>query len=134
MMPRAQPPALVRGVGWFSLTAIAINGMVGAGIFALPANVAQLLGAAAPLAYITAGVAILLIALCFAEAGSLFEGSGGPFDPRRASRAKGHASDARSIAYQLRAAGHFRNRAGDITQDAPPEETAHPAPTGEADP
>ena len=79
MMPRAQPPALVRGVGWFSLTAIAINGMVGAGIFALPANVAQLLGAAAPLAYITAGVAILLIALCFAEAGSLFEGSGGPY-------------------------------------------------------
>jgi amino acid transporter len=53
--------------------------MVGAGIFALPANVAQIAGRASPLAYIVAGIAVLLIALCFAEAGSRFEGSGGPY-------------------------------------------------------
>ena len=69
----------VRAVGVLSLTAIAMNGMIGAGIFALPANVAQLAGLSSPLAYIVAGAATLLIALCFAEAGSLFEASGGPY-------------------------------------------------------
>jgi len=52
---------------------------VGAGIFAVPGTVAQLLGASSPLAYLTAGAAVLLIALCFAEAGSRFEASGGPY-------------------------------------------------------
>ena len=32
-------PQLVRAVGLFSLTAIAVNGMVGLGIFVLPAQV-----------------------------------------------------------------------------------------------
>jgi amino acid transporter len=72
-------PTLVRAAGWPSLTAIAINGMIGAGIFALPASVAQLLGPASPLAYLVAGAAVLLIAFCFAEAGSQFERSGGPY-------------------------------------------------------
>ncbi len=69
----------LRAIGALSLTAIAMNGMIGAGIFALPSTVAQLIGAASPLAYIVAGGATLLIALCFAEAGSLFEASGGPY-------------------------------------------------------
>ncbi len=72
-------PALLRAVGPLSLTAIAVNGMIGAGIFALPANVAGLVGLASPLAYLVGGVAVLLIALCFAEAGSLFDASGGPY-------------------------------------------------------
>lgn len=72
-------PAPVRAVGWISLTAISINGMVGGGIFGLPSTIAALLGAASPLAYIVAGVAVLLIALCFAEAGSLYDRSGGPY-------------------------------------------------------
>lgn len=70
---------LLRAVGPLSLTAIAVNGMIGAGIFALPASVAGLVGAASPLAYVMGGIAVLLIALCFAEAGSLFDGSGGPY-------------------------------------------------------
>jgi basic amino acid/polyamine antiporter, APA family len=69
----------VRAVGALSLTAIAMNGMIGAGIFALPANVAQLAGLGSPLVYIVAGTATLLIALCFAEAASLFDSSGGPY-------------------------------------------------------
>ncbi len=72
-------PAPVRAIGWLSLTAIAVNGMVGAGILILPANVAQLLGGNSLLAYLLAGGAVILVALCFAEAGSLFEGSGGPY-------------------------------------------------------
>jgi amino acid transporter len=77
-------PKLVRAAGWLSLTAIAINGMVGAGIFALPAIVTQLLGPVSPFAYLVAGGAVLLIALCFAEAGSMFERSGGPYVYARA--------------------------------------------------
>jgi amino acid transporter len=53
--------------------------MIGAGIFALPASVTNLIGVSSPLAYLIAGAAVLLIALCFAEAGSLFESSGGPY-------------------------------------------------------
>jgi amino acid transporter len=63
----------------FSLTAIAVNGMVGAGIFVLPAQVAHLLGAAGLSAYLAAGVAAGLIVLCFAEVGALFDRSGGPY-------------------------------------------------------
>ena len=72
-------PAPVRAIGWLSLTAIAVNGMVGAGILILPANVAQLLGSNSLLAYLLAGAAVILVALCFAEAGSMFERSGGPY-------------------------------------------------------
>ncbi len=75
---------LVRAVSRASLTAIALNGMIGAGIFALPASVTLVAGAGAPLAYVIAGLAILLIALCFAEAGSMFEVSGGPYVYSRA--------------------------------------------------
>ena len=62
-----------------SLTALSVNTVIGAGIFALPGTVDQLLGAASPVAYVTAGIAVLFIALCFAEAGSRFEASGGPY-------------------------------------------------------
>jgi basic amino acid/polyamine antiporter, APA family len=73
------PPRLARAVGWISLEAIALNGMIGAGIFALPATVSQLLGQASAIAYVSAGLAVLLIALCFAELGSIFDRSGGPY-------------------------------------------------------
>jgi amino acid transporter len=63
----------------FSLTAIAVNGMVGSGIFVLPAQVAQLLGPAGLSAYLAAGLAAALIVLCFAEVGALFDRSGGPY-------------------------------------------------------
>jgi len=78
-MASATLPAPVRAIGRFSLTAIAVNGMVGAGIFGLPANVAALLGPSSLIAYLIAGFAVFLVALCFAEAGSQFEKSGGPY-------------------------------------------------------
>jgi APA family basic amino acid/polyamine antiporter len=74
----AHPP-LVRAVGLFSLTLIAINGMVGAGIFVLPAQVAGILGPAALSAYVMAGLAVGLMVMCFAEVGALFDRSGGPY-------------------------------------------------------
>ena len=54
-MANPSAPAPVRAIGWLSLTAIAVNGMVGAGILILPANVAQLLGGNSLLAYMLAG-------------------------------------------------------------------------------
>ena len=72
-------PGLVRAVGLFSLTAMTVNGIVGAGIFVLPAQVSGLLGPAALSAYVMAGLAVGLIVLCFAEVGSLFDRSGGPY-------------------------------------------------------
>jgi amino acid transporter len=72
-------PQLVRAVGLFGLTAISLNGVIGSGIFVLPATVAALMGAASPVAYVIAAVATTLIVLCFAEAGSLFERTGGPY-------------------------------------------------------
>lgn len=72
-------PQLRRVVGPFSLTAIAVNGVVGAGIFAMPSAIAALLGRASPIAYLLAGSAAILIALSFAEAGSYYERAGGPY-------------------------------------------------------
>ena len=72
-------PRLIRSVGLFGLTAISLNGVIGSGIFVLPATVAKLMGPASPMAYILAAFAMTLIVLCFAEAGSRFERTGGPY-------------------------------------------------------
>lgn len=72
-------PRLVRAVGLFGLVAIAVNGVVGAGIFVLPASVARLAGPASASAYVVAAALMALVVLCFAEAGSLFGETGGPY-------------------------------------------------------
>src|SRR5689334_19449379 len=79
-----QAPKLVKAVGLLSLIAITINGIVGAGIFVLPATVAKILGPASPVGYLISGFAVVLIVLCFAEVGSMFETAGGPFVYSRA--------------------------------------------------
>ena len=72
-------PTLLRAVGTRSLAASLFNVIVGAGIFVLPATVAGLVGAAAPVAYLTCAVAILLVTLCFAVAGSRVPEAGGSY-------------------------------------------------------
>jgi len=71
--------SLVRAIGTWSLAAGVINITVGGGIFRLPADVARALGAAAPIAYVVCAVAMGLIVLCFAEAGSRVAMTGGPY-------------------------------------------------------
>jgi amino acid transporter len=71
--------SLVRAIGTWALAAGIINVTVGGGIFRLPANVAQALGAAAPLAYVVCAIAMGLIVVCFAEAGSRVSLTGGPY-------------------------------------------------------
>ena len=78
--PRASTErSLVRAIGTWALAAGVINVTVGGGIFRLPADVANALGAAAPLAYVVCAIAMGLIVLCFAEAGSRVSLTGGPY-------------------------------------------------------
>ena len=75
----SSPTSLVRALGVWGLAASIVNITVGGGIFRLPAGVAGALGAAAPLAYLVCAVAMGLIVLCFAEAGSRVALTGGPY-------------------------------------------------------
>ena len=70
---------LVREIGVRGLTANIINVTVGGGIFALPAAVAAGMGSASPLAFVVCALAMGLIVLCFAEAGSRVSLTGGPY-------------------------------------------------------
>lgn len=70
---------LVRGIGRASLVALFINSVVGAGIFGLPSQVHALLGPYALAAYLACALLVLLVVLCFAEVGSRFERTGGPY-------------------------------------------------------
>lgn len=77
--PAAARPALVRGIGRWTLVAMMVNGIVGAGIFGLPSRVHALLGPVRLAAYVACGTAMALIAVCFAEVASRFSGTGGPY-------------------------------------------------------
>src|ERR687897_835532 len=70
---------LVRAIGTFGLAAGIINITIGGGIFRLPANVATTMGPSAPIAYIVCAVAMALIVLCIADAGSRVSLTGGPY-------------------------------------------------------
>ena len=69
----------MRAMGTVALAAGIINITIGGGIFRLPANVAASLGAAAPVAYIVCALAMGLIVLCIADAGSRVPLTGGPY-------------------------------------------------------
>src|SRR6266540_1256660 len=72
-------PGLVRVIGRWTLVAAIINGVVGSGIFGLPAALAGFAGEWSPVAVLVAGCGILVIVLCFAEVGSRFDAGGGPY-------------------------------------------------------
>lgn len=70
---------LLRGLRRWDLIALVINSVVGAGIFGLPSQVYALAGTYSLAAYGLAAVAIGLIVICFAEVGSRFGATGGPY-------------------------------------------------------
>jgi APA family basic amino acid/polyamine antiporter len=70
---------LVRAIGRWSLAALAVNSIIGSGIFGLPAVVAALLGKRSVLAVLFAGAAMGVIMACFAEVASQFSEAGGPY-------------------------------------------------------
>ena len=70
---------LKRSIGVFGLSANIMNIMIGAGIFALPAFITGIMGPASIFSYIFCGILITLVVLCFAEAGSKVNNTGGPY-------------------------------------------------------
>ncbi len=69
----------MRALGRGDLTALAVNGIIGAGIFGLPSAVAALLGNASPIAFVACAAIVGIIVLCFAEIASYFNETGGPY-------------------------------------------------------
>ncbi len=72
-------PGLKRDLGRWDLTAIGINMVIGAGIFLVPSEVAAQMGTWSPAVYLVLGLFSIVVGLCFAEVGSRFEGTGGPY-------------------------------------------------------
>jgi basic amino acid/polyamine antiporter, APA family len=70
---------LVRAIGRWSLIALMVNLIIGAGIFGLPAAAAGILGNQSPFAYLFAAGGMGVIAACVAEVASRFQQAGGPY-------------------------------------------------------
>jgi amino acid transporter len=68
-----------RTVSRWQIVGLALNDVIGSGIYLLPAAATALLGPLSVWAVVLAGVAVLLIVLCFAEAGSYFEEPGSAY-------------------------------------------------------
>ncbi len=69
----------MRAVSRWQVVALSVNDVIGSGVYLLPAAAAALLGTASLWAILAAGLCVLLIVLCFAEAGSLFDQPGGGY-------------------------------------------------------
>jgi basic amino acid/polyamine antiporter, APA family len=70
---------LARVVSRWEVVALALNGVVGSGVYLLPAAAAAHLGSASVWAVPLAGLTVLLVQLCFVEAGSRFDEPGGAY-------------------------------------------------------
>lgn len=70
--------SLVRRLSAIGLWLLIINGMIGAGIFGIPAEAARLAGAFSPWVFAICAALQFPIILCFAQLGSYFTGTGGP--------------------------------------------------------
>lgn len=66
-------------MGRWTLAALVINAILGSGIFGLPATLAQILGPAAPWAWIVGAIGNGVVMLCFAEVASRFSEAGGAY-------------------------------------------------------
>lgn len=69
---------LVRDIGLVGASFLILNGMIGAGIFALPAAVAASVGMLSPWLFLGVGLIFITVVLSFAELASYFRDSGGP--------------------------------------------------------
>lgn len=69
---------LARQISATGIWLLAVNGLVGAGIFGVPSGVAALAGIYSPLVFLGCGLLLTAVVLCFAELSSYFRGTGGP--------------------------------------------------------
>src|SRR5258708_35085115 len=77
--PRTSQPQLVRAIGRWSMVALAVNSILGSGIFGLPSVIAGLVGGASPAAVLIAGAGMAVIIACYAEVASQFTETGGTY-------------------------------------------------------
>lgn len=77
-MIKKKDEPLIRQLTVVGIWVLAVNGLIGAGIFGLPAEVARLTGAFSPLIFAGCGLLMLAVVLCFAEVSSYFKNTGGP--------------------------------------------------------
>ncbi|HKE17588.1 MAG TPA: APC family permease [Kofleriaceae bacterium] len=76
MSPPSGKPTLARAVSRWQVVSLGANDVIGGGVYLLPAVAAAALGSASPWAVLAAGALVLMLVLCFAEAGSLFDEPG----------------------------------------------------------
>lgn len=70
---------MVRAVSRWQLFGLALNDVIGSGIYLLPAAAAALLGPSSLWAVLLAGFAVSLLVLCYAQASSYFDDPGGGY-------------------------------------------------------
>ena len=82
MTPGSQPQSgagVLRAIGRWDLVALMVNITIGAGILGAPARIYELAGDHSVLVLTASAALIGVIAVCFAEVGSRFNDSGGPY-------------------------------------------------------
>ncbi len=77
--PSETHPHLVRAVSRWQIVGLSINDVIGSGIYLLPAATAALLGPMSLWAVMLAGLAVALLVLCYAQAASYFDQTGGSY-------------------------------------------------------
>jgi amino acid transporter len=75
----ARPSTTRRVVTRWQIVGLSLNDVIGSGVYLLPAAAAAMLGSASVWAVFLAGLAVLLIVLCFAEASSHFDEPGSAY-------------------------------------------------------
>jgi amino acid transporter len=68
-----------RSLSLFDVTCIGLNAIVGSGIFLLPDDLYREMGGLSPLAFLLCAIGLLPVALCYAEAASKVDRTGGPY-------------------------------------------------------
>ena len=68
---------LNRSIGLIGLTFVAVSGIIGSGWLFAPLLTSQLAGPSSVVAWLIGGVAMLILALCFAKATSVMPVAGG---------------------------------------------------------
>ncbi|MGH6910488.1 MAG: APC family permease [Phenylobacterium sp.] len=75
----AQAPTLVRALGRRDIIGILLNAMIGSGMLAAPAKVYAGAGGWSFLVLMASALVMVPLVLCFADLGSRFSGTGGPY-------------------------------------------------------
>src|ERR687891_435121 len=78
-MTAASKPSILRGIGRWDLVALMVNITIGSGILGLPAKLFALTDVYSVVALVLCAVLVAIVAICFAEVGSRFTNTGGPY-------------------------------------------------------